>query len=182
LRYGGKVLGICGGYQMLGQTIHDPTGIEGTIGTSQGLGYLPINTTLQEEKQLTHSQGKLLLKPDGHNKHNEATISGYQIHVGDTEREKDSEAFSLLTNGQLDGCVSTDNQVAGSYLHGMFDSPEALQQIISWAGADTNIVENYYHQQEHELDRLANACMTHLDWEKIQTIITDNQKSKQNDR
>ncbi|GAC21545.1 cobyric acid synthase [Paraglaciecola arctica] len=173
LRYGGKVLGICGGYQMLGQTIHDPTGIEGTIGTSQGLGYLPINTTLQVAKQLTHSQGTLLLKSDGHNKHIGATISGYQIHVGNTEPEKGSEAFSLLTNGQLDGCVSTDNQVAGSYLHGMFDSPQALQQIIAWAGADTHEAENYTSQQEHELDRLADTFMTHLDWQKIQRFITD---------
>jgi adenosylcobyric acid synthase len=64
LRYGGKVLGICGGYQMLGRTINDPTGIEVTIGISQGLGYLPINTTPQIEKQLTHSQGKLMLQTD----------------------------------------------------------------------------------------------------------------------
>lgn len=180
LRYGGKVLGICGGYQMLGDTIHDPTGVEGTIGTSDGLGYLPIRTTLQPEKQLTHSQGKLLLTPDGQHKHKNATISGYQIHVGSTERKKDSGAFALLNSEQpreahLDGCVSDDNQVAGSYLHGMFDSPEALQQIIAWAGADIDEIETYAQQQEQQLDRLADACMAHLDWKKIQTFITDNQ-------
>jgi len=174
LRYGGKILGICGGYQMLGQTIHDPTGIEGAVGASQGLGYLPIHTTLQIEKQLTHSQGKLLLKADNQNRSTEATVSGYQIHVGSTEREEKTNAFATLDNAQLEGCVSNDNQVAGSYLHGMFDSPEALQQIIAWAGADTDIVDTYASQQEHELDRLADACMAHLDWQKIHTFIKVN--------
>jgi adenosylcobyric acid synthase len=186
LRYGGKVLGICGGYQMLGRNIHDPNGIEGTIGSSEGLGYLPINTILQTEKQLTHSQGTLLLKADKQSKDMQVSISGYQIHVGITEREKEATAFALLVNAQLgsslldneqpsdaqlDGCVSIDNQVAGSYLHGMFDSPQALQHIIAWAGADTDEVETYASQQEHELDRLADACMAHLDWQKIQTFI-----------
>jgi adenosylcobyric acid synthase len=172
LRYGGKVLGICGGYQMLGQTIDDPTGIEGAKGSSQGLGYLPIHTSLQVEKQLTHSQGKLLLKADGLNKKIDVQISGYQIHVGSTEREKGTDAFAKLDDGQLEGCVSTDNQVAGSYLHGMFDSPQALQQIIAWAGADTDEAETYVSQQERELDRLADAFMAHLDWQKIHTFIT----------
>jgi adenosylcobyric acid synthase len=177
LRYGGKVLGICGGYQMLGRTIHDPTGIEGTVGVSQGLGYLPIHTTLQIEKQLTQSQGKLLLKADTHNKDVEAAVSGYQIHVGSSERIEGADAFALLDNAQVDdaqleGCVSSDNQIAGSYLHGMFDSPNALQHIIAWAGADTDEVETYAKQQEHELDRLADACMAHLDWQKIHTFLT----------
>jgi adenosylcobyric acid synthase len=172
LRYGGKVLGICGGYQMLGQTIDDPRGIEGAKGLSQGLGYLPIHTSLQIEKQLTHSQGKLLLKADGPSKDIQASISGYQIHIGSTEREKGADAFAKLDDGQFEGCVSSDNQVAGSYLHGMFDSPQALQQIIAWAGADTHEAENYASQQERELDRLADAFMTHLDWQKIQRLIT----------
>ena len=176
LRYGGKVLGICGGYQMLGRNIHDPTGIEGTIGSSQGLGYLPIHTTMQLEKQLTHSQGKIVLKTHTHNNDSEATVRGYQIHVGNTVRDDNSQAFALLTEGspdspQLEGCVSHDNKVAGSYLHGMFDSPDALQHILAWAGADTDKVDTYAKQQEHELDRLADACMAHCDWQKIRTFI-----------
>jgi adenosylcobyric acid synthase len=179
LRYGGKVLGICGGYQMLGKTICDPTGIEGAVGTSQGLGFLPVKTTLQIEKKLSHSQGKLKLSADKNNTNIQATVSGYQIHVGNTEREdvsheqkEKSYAFAKLDDGQLEGCVSFDNQVAGSYLHGMFDSPEALQQIIAWAGADTDEVDTYAKQQEHELERLADACMAHLDWQRIHTFIS----------
>lgn len=171
LRYGGKVLGICGGYQMLGQSISDPTGIEGNTGTSQGLGYLPIHTRLEVEKQLTHSQGTLRLNADKKSHDTNATVSGYQIHVGHTEREAETKVFAELDDGQLEGCVSFDNQVAGSYLHGMFDSPQALQQIIAWAGAETDEIETYYAQQEYELDRLADACMAHLDWKKIQPLI-----------
>jgi len=147
------------------------------------LGYLPINTTLQVKKQLTHSQGKLLLQADGHNNDIEVTVSGYQIHVGHTEREAGFNAFALLDKGQLEkvqlekrqleGCVSADNQVAGSYLHGMFDLPEALQKIIAWAGAFTDEAETYASQQEHKLDRLADNCMAHLDWQKIHTFITN---------
>jgi adenosylcobyric acid synthase len=178
LRYGGKVLGICGGYQMLGQTIHDPKGIEGTLESSAVLGYLPINTTLQIKKQLTHSQGKLRLQADVDNNYIKVTVSGYQIHVGHTEREAGFVVFALLDDGKLgderlEGCVNADNQMAGSYSHGMFDLPEALQQIIAWAGADTDKTHTYVNQQEHELDRLADACMAHLDWPKINTFITN---------
>lgn len=171
LRYGGKVLGICGGYQMLGQSICDPSGIEDSKGTSPGLGYLPIRTTLQSEKQLTHSRGTLKLGAGINGKQTEATVSGYQIHLGHSEIEAGSQIFVELDDGQREGCVSKDNQVAGSYLHGMFDSPKALQQILAWAGADTEEVETYAAQQERELDRLADACKAHLDWKKIQTLI-----------
>ncbi|WP_420818921.1 cobyric acid synthase [Paraglaciecola marina] len=175
LRYGGKVLGICGGYQMLGNTIHDPLGIEGKAGISEGLGYLNIYTELQAEKQLTHSTGYLLLD----NSQQGVVIEGYQIHVGASIRVPDTKAFCTLNNGKLDGCISADNQVAGSYLHGLFDSPEALQHILSWAGADTDKAQTYAQQQEHELDRLADACEAHLDWSKITNFITS-QMSKNN--
>jgi adenosylcobyric acid synthase len=183
LRYGGKVLGICSGYQMLGPTIHDPTGIEVTMGSSQCLGYLPINTTLQIEKQLTHSQGELMIQADEHNNDIDATVSGYQMHVEHTEREDELNAFALLNDAQLDnaqsndlqlnGCVSADKQVAGGYVHGMFDSTEALQQIIAWVGINVDETETYASQQEHELDRLDDACMPHVDWQKTHTLLTN---------
>ncbi|MFT2090347.1 cobyric acid synthase [Paraglaciecola sp. 2405UD69-4] len=173
LRYSGKLLGICGGYQMLGETIDDPNGIEGKKGASQALGYLPINTKLQPEKQLVQSTGELLLNAQAEKR---LTIRGYQIHVGESTRAADAAGFCRLDNGQLEGCVSDDNQVAGSYLHGMFDSPEVLQQILAWAGATTDKLESYDIQQDNELDRLADACEAHLDWSKITTIITSQMK------
>jgi adenosylcobyric acid synthase len=174
LRYGGKLLGICGGYQMLGQQICDHMGIEGTPGVSMGLGYLPVNTLLCQEKQLTLNHGKLLLglavtDDSG------ALLNGYQIHLGVTEPVDHGKVltrpFAKLDNGQLDGCVSTDDQVAGTYLHGVFDCPEAVTQIMQWAGAKTDLIEDYHSQQEQHLDRLAEACKTHLDCGAIQGLL-----------
>jgi adenosylcobyric acid synthase len=166
------VLVICSGFQMLGRNIHDPTSIESAIGSSQALGYLPINTRLQIEKQLIHSTGKLMLQANVHDNDIEVTALGYQIHVGHIERKDDLNTFALLNDAQqsdtklndaqLDGSVSADNQVAGSYLHSMFDSPDALQHIIAWAGANIDEAETYARQQEHELDPLADACMAHI--------------------
>lgn len=174
LRYGGKLLGICGGYQMLGKIIDDPTGVEGEIGVSTGLGYLNIDTVLCAQKQLTQDQGQLLLQVEpAHADLQTTRIKGYQIHVGQTHVSADNAAFTQLDTGEKEGCVSADNQVAGSYLHGLFDSPPALQQILTWAGAETTILQDYHQQQEHELERLANACLKHLDWDKIEPMINN---------
>ncbi|QHJ11349.1 Cobyric acid synthase [Paraglaciecola mesophila] len=166
LRYGGKVLGICGGYQMLGHAIADPQGVEDTPGTSTGLGYLPINTELRPQKQLTHSQGNLLLTSG-----EPVPIHGYEIHIGTSTRAENANPLILLNNGKYEGCISDDNQVAGSYLHGLFDSPQALQHLLAWAGASTELAEDYSAQQEQEIARLAHVCQTHLNWDAINTII-----------
>ena len=179
LRYGGKVLGICGGYQMLGQRIRDPQGVEGTPGESEGLGYLPIDTVMTPQKQLTHDSGVLLLTPNNiQNSPRPIPIKGYQIHLGRTQYLAEHQGFCALSDGQLDGCISQDNQVAGSYLHGLFDSPKALQHILLWAGASTVEIQDYYSQQETELERLADACLTHLDWTKIDSFITHSPKKE----
>ncbi|MCC2606754.1 cobyric acid synthase [Planctobacterium marinum] len=168
LRYGGKVLGICGGYQMLGECIADPDGIEGPAGESKGLALLKLSTRLQGEKQLTQNQGVLCLTPEG----DEAAIpvSGYQIHVGVTQT-KEKRCFALLENNLPDGAVSTDNQVAGTYLHGLFDQPEATRGILAWAGADIEVTQHYEMLQEAAINRLAEMCDKHLDWTKITPLI-----------
>jgi adenosylcobyric acid synthase len=165
LRYGGKVFGICGGYQMLGNTIADPLGIEDLPGISQGLGYLPINTELQAQKQLSRSHGELLITPT------KAPIRGYQIHAGHSAPDKGAKPLICLDDGHNEGCISDDNQVAGSYLHGLFDCPDALQQILHWAGAETDLAEDYAQQQEHEITRLAQVCQQYLNWQQIETFI-----------
>jgi adenosylcobyric acid synthase len=169
LRYGGKVLGICGGYQMLGQIINDPKGVEGTPGQSQGLGYLPIETVLTGEKQLTQDSGKLLLA----NADN-IRVSGYQIHVGISSyisTNTQPQPFAQLEEGTNDGCISQDQQVAGTYLHGLFDDAKTLQHILRWVGTDTALVAPYEVQQEHEIARLASMCEQHLNWQKINQFI-----------
>ncbi len=173
LRYGGKVLGICGGYQMLGMSIEDPEGIEDQPGQSDGLGYLPVVTRLHPQKALVNRTGRLRRKIDDRPEAGEACpVSGYEIHAGRTryltENGADA-AFCQLDNTDAgdgstvpDGCYSADNQVAGTYLHGVFDTPQALQQILRWAGADTDSLTPYDQQQEEALDRIADACKQHL--------------------
>lgn len=183
LRYGGKVLGICGGYQMLGERVLDPDGIEGQAGVSTGFGYLPVETTLAPDKALTNDHGTLLIQPDlndgSHPASNVLTVavSGYQIHAGRSRYTHSLAAvkpFARLSpsagDSQLDGCVSDDNQIAGTYLHGVFDQPDALQHLLRWAGAETDVQIDYDRRQEDALDRLALACREHLDLEQILSL------------
>ncbi len=168
LRYGGKVLGVCGGYQMLGKTIADPDAIEGPAGTSEGLGLLHISSQIEANKQLTRNEGVLCLTP-GDNC-SDILISGYQIHAGITQSQE-KRCFAILENNQSDGAISEDGQVAGTYLHGLFDQPKAMQSILAWAGADVEVSQSYEALQEAALNRLADMCDKHLDWAKIAPLI-----------
>lgn len=165
LRYGGKVLGICGGYQMLGECIADPLGLEGPAGTSAGLGYLPVQTTLAPHKQLRHTQGRLQLGV------HQAPVHGYEIHQGCSVVDA-ATAVLRLANGDVDGAQSADGQVAGTYLHGLFDAPAALQAVLAWAGARVDRPQDYQGQQLAALDRLADCLADHLDMARIHALLT----------
>src|SRR5512135_1924799 len=106
LRYGGKLIGICGGLQMLGQYIHDPLGIEGEIGSSKGLGLLEYSTTLAAEKQLRNVRGKLMLE--------DAPIAGYEIHAGVSTGAALHHPAAQLESG-ADGAISDDGQILATY-------------------------------------------------------------------
>mgnify|MGYP001948383669 CR=1 FL=1 len=161
LRYGGKLMGICGGYQMLGDIIHDPLGIEGVAGSEDGLGLLSMSTTLEPEKQLKRVSGVLNLSNQPR-----IAVAGYEIHAGITQGRALSN--SLLTlNGEPDGAVSEDNQIAGTYLHGLFDQPDALEQLLLWAGLKNVASIDYAELREHSINRLADAVETHLDLKKM---------------
>ncbi|UTA48531.1 cobyric acid synthase [Simiduia sp. 21SJ11W-1] len=163
LRYGGKVLGICGGLQMLGRDIHDPEAIEGPAGSSAGLGLLPISTTMAPEKTLTNVCGHLHLpgRPP-------AVITGYEIHAGRTT----GPAPSLIALGQYsDGYLSEDEQIAGTYLHGLFDAPEALSAWLHWAGTGEVAAFDHGLRVEQDLDRLADAVAAHLDWARVKACF-----------
>lgn len=127
LRYAGKLIGICGGYQMLGSMIHDPHGIEGQPGSSLGLGLLEMQTTLTNDKQLTNVTGTLLMA--------DAPVKGYEIHAGISVGPALLIPLIKLDNGAMEGCLSADQQILGSYLHGLFDSPDACTALLKWADA-----------------------------------------------
>ena len=155
LRYGGKVLGICGGFQMLGQKIDDPNGVEGPAGSSPGLGWLPILTRLDMQKQLRRVRGSLL--PEN------VPVSGYEIHCGVTRYLEPLRPLVRLDDQRNEGVISSDGQVAGTYVHGLFDEPEACRVMLAWAGLEQPVSVDRSLLREQEIDRLSDCIERHLD-------------------
>ncbi|WP_047337537.1 MULTISPECIES: cobyric acid synthase [Pseudomonas] len=155
LRYGGKVLGICGGLQMLGEQVHDPLGLEGAAGSSPGLGLLAFETVLEEEKQLRNVSGRLSLE--------NAAVSGYEIHAGVTRGPALEQAAVQLDDGRSDGACSADGQILGTYLHGLFETPAACSALLRWAGLEAVQEVDYHALRERDIERLADLVEHHLD-------------------
>ena len=166
LRYGGRVLGICGGYQMLGEHIDDPQGIEGEPGSSRGFAYLKLHTTLTPDKELKRVHGKILDAVGGG-----AKAEGYEIHAGRTCGTALAEPFIEYDDGRFDGAVSEDGQVAGTYWHGLFDNPQALNAVLAWAGFQAKQELDYAAVREASLDRLADAFAESMDMHKLLAIL-----------
>ncbi|MCH8622094.1 cobyric acid synthase [Undibacterium sp. TS12] len=156
LRYGGKVIGICGGYQMLGQVISDPHGVEGQTGDSDGLGLLDITTELTQEKRLQQVSGICAFGEGA------AMVSGYEIHMGITYASNDTQPVFKI-NGQDEGARSPDDMILGTYLHGLFDHPEACAALLAWAGLESEHKPDLAALRELSLDRVADACVPLLD-------------------
>ncbi|ODS23919.1 cobyric acid synthase CobQ [Candidatus Endobugula sertula] len=164
LRYGGKLLGICGGYQMLGETIIDPLGVEGPPGTSQGLGLLELQTELKEHKQLQRVSGFLLLHPDSQQKE-PVPIAGYEIHCGISSGTDHYTPLVRLQSGRYEGVVSDDQSIIGTYIHGLFDMPDAFSVLLDWAGLSNGQKTIDLNQiREQQLDRLADCLEEHIDF------------------
>lgn len=155
LRYGGKVLGICGGLQMLGEQVHDPLGLEGAAGSSPGLCLLAFETVLEEEKQLRNVSGRLSLE--------NAAVSGYEIHAGVTRGPALEQAAVQLDDGRSDGACSADGQILGTYLHGLFETPAACSALLRWAGLEAVQEVDYHALRERDIERLADLVEHHLD-------------------
>ena len=166
LRYGGKILGICGGMQMLGQSIHDPSLIEGNEVTCDGFRFLPIQTSMNKDKTLKQRSGTLCL--DG----KKVAVYGYEIHHGSTISDEAIAYLNVLENGEKEGFVSRDNNIAGSYLHGIFDTKEACNAILSWAGLSDNTSVDLAELRELSLEKLANAIEQHIDLNKLSDALT----------
>ncbi len=169
LRYGGKLLGICGGFQMLGEMIDDPDGVESDAGFSQGLGLLSMQTTLATEKQLCNVQGRLVL--------DDAVMNGYEIHLGRTEGVALSRPLVQLEN-RNDGAISDDGQVIGTYLHGFFESKPACDALLRWAGLANPVTVDYQARREADIDRLADMLEQHLELAQLDNLLGLNENSK----
>lgn len=163
LRYGGKVIGICAGLQMLGRTVDDPHGIEGEAGRSDGFGWLDLHTTLASHKQLRNVQGTLAF--------GDARVRGYEIHCGVSEGAALSRPACRFDDARDDGAMSADGQVIGTYLHGVFDHPEALSALLRWAGLHDAQALEVHALREQSIDRLADAVEAHLDVDALRRLI-----------
>ena len=154
LRYGGKLIGICGGMQMLGTRLHDPRGLEGAPGSQPGLGLLDYETTLESAKQLRQVRGRLI--------ESGARISGYEIHMGVSAGPALARPAIQFDDGRPDGAVSDDGQVLATYLHGLFEEPQACAALLAWAGLSSPAPVDYAALREASIDRLADALSEHL--------------------
>jgi adenosylcobyric acid synthase len=165
LRYGGKLLGICGGLQMLGMRIDDPLGIEGPAGSSPGLGWLALDTTLAAEKQLRTVEGRLALQ--------DVPVRGYEIHAGVSQGPDLQRPVLWLDEGRPDGALSADGQVMGTYVHGLFESPAACATLLGWAGLNNAQQLDYDALREREIERLANLVAEHLDTCRLRALCQE---------
>lgn len=162
LRYGGKVLGICGGFQMLGKLINDPLGIESDVGCVQGLGLLDMETELQATKCLRRTVGWFYRQ--------DIAVAGYEIHMGVSRGAALSRPLFRLESGD-DGAISDDDQVAGSYLHGLFDLPSACNALLAWAGYRQQDAVDFEELREAGINRLADCLERHCDMQLLESAV-----------
>jgi adenosylcobyric acid synthase len=159
LRRGGAVLGLCGGYQMLGHLIRDPDGIEGKSGTAEGLGVLDVETVLSAEKRLEPARGDA----DG------VPFSGYEMHMGLTTGPDCARPFARLSGGTPDGARSADGRVIGTYIHGLFNDDRQRSAWLERLGAGPSAVA-HDALVERTLDRLAAHLAAHVDVERLLSL------------
>jgi len=160
VRRGGFVLGLCGGYQMLGRTVADPNGIEGPPETVDGLALLDVVTTLSAEKQLEPAQGTT---SDG------APFAGYEMHMGVTEGPDCARPFARLANGTPDGAVSGNGRVFGTYVHGLFADDRQRAAWLARLGAGPTRIA-YDALVEQTLDAFAAHLEAYLDLDRLLTL------------
>ena len=152
-RRGGRVVGLCGGYQMLGRTLADPAGIEGPPGETAGLGLLDVATTLAADKRLEAVTGRSF---DG------VPFQGYEMHMGRTDGQDCARPFATLADGTDEGALSADGLVAGTYVHGLFADDRQRSAWLARLGAEPSTLD-YEQGVEDALDGLARHIEAHLD-------------------
>ncbi len=152
-RRGGQIVGLCGGYQMLGRSVADPQGVEGPAGRVAGLGLLDVDTVLTGEKRLTETGGR---SGDG------VAFRGYEMHMGLTTGPAAGRPLLHLADGRADGACSPDGSVVGTYVHGLFaDDGQRAAWLRRWGAAPSG--HRHDEAVERVLDQLAEHLEAHLD-------------------
>jgi adenosylcobyric acid synthase len=160
-RRGGRVLGLCGGYQMLGRSISDPDGIEGPPGAAEGLGLIEVETELAGDKSLVAVKGRTVA--------DDVAVAGYEMHIGRTVGVATQNPLVQLLDGRFDGAVSADGRVAGTYLHGFFAGDAQRAAWLARLGAPASSL-GYEALVEQTLDALAAHLEAHLDVETLLSL------------
>ena len=161
VRRGGRVLGLCGGYQMLGRRVADPGGIEGAPGEAQGLGLLDVETILTSDKTLKPVAGRLI--------QGGATFAGYEMHVGATAGPGCARPFLSFDDGRSDGAVSPDGRIAGTYVHGLFERSEARAALMAELGG-ASTPGDHSEAVDRALDEIAESLGQSLDIAALERI------------
>jgi adenosylcobyric acid synthase len=159
-RRGGLVLGLCGGYQMLGRTIADPQGIEGPAAKVAGLGLLEVETVLSDGKRLEPIRGQTT---------GGAPFTGYEMHMGVTAGLDCARPFARLDNGAPEGAISADGRVLGTYIHGLFADDGQRAAWLNRLSAGPSAIA-YDDLIERTLDRLAAHLAAHLDLDRLLSL------------
>ncbi|WP_454917934.1 cobyric acid synthase [Xanthobacter sediminis] len=161
VRRGGRVLGLCGGYQMLGRWVDDPDGAEGPPRRVAGLGLLEVETRLGREKRLEAVTGRLAEGP--------VPVAGYEMHLGTTAGPDVARPFAHLADGRADGAVSADGRITGTYLHGLFAGEDLRRHVLGGLGAPASDLR-YEAMVDGVLDRLADHLEAHVDCDALLRI------------
>jgi adenosylcobyric acid synthase len=157
VRRGGRVLGLCGGYQMLGRLIHDPEALEGQPGTAPGLGHLDVETTLLSDKTLTRVTATHV--PTA------TPMTGYEIHLGQTAGPDCARPFAMIGDTP-DGAIGADGRIMGTYVHGCFGGDDFRRAFLAGLGASTSDLR-YEQRIDESLETLAAHLERHLDLDRL---------------
>jgi adenosylcobyric acid synthase len=161
VRRGARVIGLCGGYQMLGRSLSDPDGVEGQPSTVPGLGLLDVATTISGTKRLAEVSGETVA--DG------VSLRGYEMHMGVTTGPATARPLARFADGHVDGAISADGRVAGTYVHGLFaDDRQRAAWIVRLGGTLADV--NYGASVEETLDALAAHLEAHMNIDRLLSL------------
>ena len=160
LRYGGRLIGICGGFQMLGDSILDPYKMESDCREYRGMHLLQMKTEMTPVKKLARVSGRFT-------KLDNASVTGYEIHMGESSGLALASPLAMLDDCRSEGAISADGQILGTYMHGLFDQAEARNAILKWCGSGSEETVDFGQLREDSIDAVADAIMAHTDWKRI---------------
>ncbi|WP_127529379.1 cobyric acid synthase [Paenibacillus kobensis] len=184
--HGSRLVGICGGYQMLGRKLNDPLQVESERGESTGLGYLPLETTFYADKRTERVTGIVQCEHQSWSTFKGTPVSGYEIHMGQTKKLEPVHSLFLLGDRE-DGAVTDDGRIWGTYVHGIFHNDEFRRSWLDTVRVSKGLqpihtVLPFSAQQAEAFDKLADHVRAYLNMERLYEIIGIERRSMESER